>query len=402
MAKRPQPEPVASLSADEARAIVLRAQGLSGDRIAGGVPGVLRHLGAVQLDTISVLARSHELVPYARLGPVGRKAAEAAYWAQPPAAFEYRAHAECVLPMEMWPFFAFRRRAWQARHAGADIPERAELSEQVYANVRAALREGPVTASDLGGARNGAGWWSWSEAKMAIEWLQACGEAVCTTRRGWKRVYDLPERVVPAALLKRDPTDAECFAQIVSVVGCALGVGTKKDIANYFMLTRTHTGRPSDANALIDAAIAESGLVPVAVEGWAETAYAFPSALEPAPRGSRTTLLSPFDSLIWDRDRTERIFGLFLRIEAYTPKEKRVHGYFNMPLLSAGRLVGLADPARESRTLVGRTVSVDNAADVPAMAAALREAASWVGCDDVRVDEVRPAKLVKDLRRALA
>jgi hypothetical protein len=396
MAKRPQPDPVASLSAEEARAIVLRAQGLSGDPIAGGVPGVLRQLGAVQLDTISVLARSHELVPYARLGSVGRKAAEAAYWAQPPAAFEYRAHAECILPIEMWPFFAFRRRAWGAREDWTEIPE------AVYAEVRAALRDGPVTASDLGGARNGAGWWSWSEAKMAIEWLQYRGEVVCTTRRGWKRVYDLPERVVPAALLASEPTDAECFLRIVREIGRALGVATRKDIADCYLLTRNYAGRAQNANALIDAAIAESGLLPVAVEGWAETAYAYPWALEPAPAGSRTTLLSPFDSLIWDRDRTERLFGLRLRIEAYTPKAQRVHGYFSMPLLADGRLAGRADPAREGRTLVGRTVSVDSADHVAPMAAALRDAASWVGCDDVRVDEVRPPALAKELRRALA
>ncbi|KWX10888.1 cytoplasmic protein, partial [Carbonactinospora thermoautotrophica] len=190
-----------SLSADEARRIALRAQGLLGapDRRAG-VAGLLRRLGAVQLDTISVLARSHELVPYARLGAVGRATVETAYWANgggSAVAFEYWAHAACVLPVEEWPYFAFRRRAFRRRGwRWHRVPER--TCADVLARLRA---EGPLTATELGGAKNGGPWWDWSDTKIAIEWLLDLGEVVCVARRGWKRVYDLPERALPASVL---------------------------------------------------------------------------------------------------------------------------------------------------------------------------------------------------------
>lgn len=192
------PRPAAALSADEARRIALRAQGFLGapDR-RGGVRGVLRHLGAVQLDTISVLARSHELIPYARLGAVGRPAVDRAYWTPTaggaPHAFEYWSHAACILPVEEWPHFAFRRRAYRARpHWGHDLPDGSY--DQVVEQLRA---EGPLTATELGGAKNGGEWWDWSASKVAVERALMYGEVVCTERRGWKRVYDLAERAIP-------------------------------------------------------------------------------------------------------------------------------------------------------------------------------------------------------------
>ena len=167
--------------------------------------GVLRRVGAVQLDTISVLARSHELVAYARLGPIGREAVEAAYWpASKPKTFEYWAHAACILPIEDWPYYAWRRRAIAARGQRWH-----QVSERACDEVLARLRdEGPLTATQLGGAKAGGPWWDWSEVKIAAEWLLDTGRAVCVRRVGWRRVYDLPERAVPAPLLDREPTDA--------------------------------------------------------------------------------------------------------------------------------------------------------------------------------------------------
>nr|WP_030409239.1 MULTISPECIES: crosslink repair DNA glycosylase YcaQ family protein [unclassified Streptomyces] len=375
-----------SLSADEARRIALRAQGLLGapDRRAG-VHGVLRHLGAVQLDTISVLARSHELVPYARLGAVGRQAVEAAYWTGAHS-FEYWSHAACVLPIEEWPHFAFRRRAFRERgHRWHRMKDR----EGSCAAVRDRLRtEGPLTTAGLGGGRNGGEWWDWSESKIAVEWLLDIGEVVVTERRGWKRIYDLAERAVPATLFHDDLSDEECLRRLVAQAGTALGVATRADLADYHRLKGEQ----------VDAVIADTGLVPVEVQGWPRRAWADPAALESTPRGRhRTTLLSPFDSLVWDRPRTERIFGFTHRLEAYVPKPKRVHGYFAMPLLAGGRLCGRVDPAREGSTLVARQLSMDGARAVEPMARALREAAAWVGCDSVRVERCAP----EDLRGAL-
>ncbi|MFM9367057.1 winged helix-turn-helix domain-containing protein [Streptomyces sp. Da 82-17] len=381
--------PEVELSADEARRIALRAQGFLGapDR-RGGVRGVLRHLGAVQLDTISVLARSHELIPYARLGAVGRKPVEEAYWTDTHA-FEYWSHAACILPIEEWPHFAFRRRAYRSRpHWHHDLSQSAY--DQVVKQLRA---EGPLTATELGGAKNKGEWWDWSESKVAVERALMYGEVVCVERRGWKRVYDLAERAVPGELLHDDLDDLECLRRLVRLAGEALGVGTRSDIADYHRLKSEQ----------FDAVVADSGLVPVRVEGWSKPAWADPAALASTPRGRhRTTLLSPFDSLIWERARTERIFGFTHRLEAYVPKPKRVYGYFAMPLLSGGRLLGRVDPAREGSTLVARHASLDTPKAVEPMARALREAAEWVGCDQVRVERVTPVELRAPLAAALA
>ncbi|KDN85234.1 winged helix-turn-helix domain-containing protein [Kitasatospora cheerisanensis] len=383
------PAPTVRISADHARRLALRAQGLLGqpDRRAGA-RGVLRLLGAVQLDTISVLARSHELVPYARLGAVGRRPVEEAYWGHG-TAFEFWSHAACILPIEEWPLFAFRRRANRAKGRVWGHP----VSEQVYAQVVDQLRaEGPLTSTGLGGAKKTAEWWDWSDTKIAVERALAFGDVVVTRRRGWKRVYDLAERAVPGELFEQDPSDAECLERLVAQAGAALGVATRADLMDYHRLK----------GAQVDAALPASGLVPVAVEGWSAPAWADPAALESEPRGRhRTTLLSPFDSLIWDRPRTERIFGMSHRLEAYTPKHKRVHGYFAMPLLAGGRLVGRVDPAREGATLVARQVSLDGPRSVPALAEALREAATWVGCSDVRVERLDDEALRPELEKLL-
>jgi uncharacterized protein YcaQ len=392
------PRPLTDLSTDEARRIVLRAQGFLGtpDRRAG-VRGVLRHLGAVQLDTISVLARSHELIPYARLGAVGRKTVEAAYWTTTPLgssparphAFEYWSHAACILPIEEWPHFAFRRRAYRSRpHWNHQLPD--GTYDQVIKQLRT---EGPLTATELGGAKKTSEWWDWSGTKVAVERALMYGEVVCVERRGWKRVYDLAERAVPADLLHDELDDAECLRRLVRLAGQSLGVGTRADIADYHRLKGEQ----------VDAVIADSGLVPVMVEGWGKPAWADPAALETPPRGRhRTTLLSPFDSLIWERARTERIFGFTHRLEAYVPKPKRVYGYFAMPVLAGGRLVGRVDPAREGSTLVARQVTLDGPKAVPAVAQALVEAASWVDCSDVRVERVDAPDLREPLVKVLA
>ncbi|MDX3239040.1 crosslink repair DNA glycosylase YcaQ family protein [Streptomyces sp. ME03-5709C] len=384
--------PVA-LSADDARRTALRAQGFLGapDR-RGGVRGVLRRLGAVQLDTISVLARSHELIPYARLGAVGRAAVESAYWTENHA-FEYWSHAACILPIEEWPHFAFRRRARRARGHRWHVLQDADRSTSAVLD--RLKTDGPLTSTELGGAKNGGPWWDWSETKIAVEWLLDTGEVVCTQRRGWKRVYDLAERAVPDALLHDDIDDTECLRRLVAQAGAALGVATRADLADYHRLKGEQ----------VDSVIADTELVPVQVEGWGgKPAWGDPAALADASRGGRhrTTLLSPFDSLIWDRPRTERLFGFTHRLEAYVPKPRRVHGYFAMPLLSGGRLVGRADPAREGSTLIARQVSLESARAVEPMARALREAAAWVGCDEVRVERLADPKLAAALAEAVA
>src|SRR5215470_15368417 len=328
--------------------MTLCAQGFVGTGARrGGVPAMLRRLGAVQLDTISVLARSHELVAYARLGAVPRERIARAYWnPRRPEAFEYWSHAACVLPGEEWPYYAFRRRAFAARGMRwHQVPER--VCDEVLARLRA---DGPLNATQLGGAKNGGAWWDWSETKVAVEWLLDTGRVICARRAGWRRVYDLPERVLPPELLDAQPSDAECVTRLAAATARALGVVTRADLADYQRLRFGGTGQAISA----DDAAAAAGLTPVeiagprgrpAVPGWADQ-----GALLPVAGRHRVTLLSPFDSLVWDRKRTLRMFGFEHSLEAYLPRAKRVHGYFTMPLLARGAWsAGSIRPAAAAR-----------------------------------------------------
>ena len=348
---------------------------------------MLRALGAVQLDTISVLARSHELVAYARLGAVSREEIESAYWRRDDA-FEYWAHAACILPIEIWPYFEYRRRRYRERYS--DNGYRA-AGREALARLKA---EGPLTATELGGAKRSGIWWDWSDTKEALEIMLAEGEVVCVERRGWRRVYDLAERAIPGEFLNQEPDDIDCWAHLVGLTGRRLGVATRADLADYFRL------KSIDWPATLE----RSGLVEVEVKGWKDRAWAHPDALgwlEDGIRGRhRTTLLSPFDSLVWDRDRTMRVFDFHHRLEAYVPKPKRIHGYFAMPLLAKGKLVGRVDPSRRDGALVANRITVErrNVAD---MAKALLEAASWVGGDSVVVERLDPEDTRPELEARL-
>jgi len=234
---------------------------------------------------------------------------------------------------------------------------------------------------------------------------------VCTQRTGWRRVYDLAERAIPVELREQPgwrttggvlgPSDAECMTALVTQSLDVMGIGTLDDIADVHRLGKTPTKR----------VLADLGVEQVQVEGWDQPAYLSAAASTwlsrgartTSPTASRTTLLSPFDSLIWHRPRTERLFGMEHRLEAYTPAHKRVHGYFAMPVLHRGELVARIDPARDKTSgdvvLRAKRVTFEDsrASTIAGTAAALREAATWVKADSIEVDDVRPTSA----RRAL-
>jgi uncharacterized protein len=409
VAASPAPTPELTLTPDDVRRLTLHAQGLIGAQArAGGVPAMLRRLGAVQLDTISVLARSHELVAYARLGSVSRSVIERAYWhPRAASAFEYWSHAASVLPIEEWPYYSFRRRAFGARGMRWHQSNRS-VCEEVLARLRS---EGPLNATQLGGAKNGGAWWDWSETKIAVEWLLDTGQVICARRVGWRRIYDLPERVLPADLLNENPTDAECLIHLTGVAARALGVVTKPDLTDYQRLSNFGSGRNAARLSADEAAVA-AGLIPVRIANRtdpAQPAWADPAAVDglsgaPAAKSGRhrVTLLSPFDSLIWDRKRTKRMFGFDHSLEAYVPQAKRVHGYYSMPLLAGGKLVGRVDPARAGKTFIARQLTIDTPGAAEPMARALVAAAKWVACDNIKLERVEPTALESRLQSALA
>ncbi len=353
---------------------------------------MLRRLGGVQLDTISVLARSHELVAYARHGALTKRRIEADYWGARSATFEYWSHAACLLPLEAWPHYGFKRRMAAAKgRRWHHLEDKDRSCAEVMAKIRG---EGPLTANELGGAKRGGPWWDWSEIKIAAEWLLDIGELVCRERRGFQRVYDLAERAIPPALREQDLSDEECITALVRSAGRAMGVATVADLAAYHGVPARRVPDVLDT----------TGLVRVQVDGWTTPTFADPDALESlgTRRRGRAVLVSPFDSLIWFRPRTERLFGHRHRLEAYTPRVKRVFGYFAMPVLAGTELVGLVDPGRDGSTLVAKQVTLFSPRAVPHVASALRTAAGWVNCDAIALERVGPGDQRAMLERALA
>ena len=397
------------LDQQTARRLAIGGAGLAAIRPrqvgSADVLGVLEHLGALQLDTISTLARAHELVPAARLGHLDRGLIDAALWGAgseiahpgPVHTVEYWSHAACILPVTKWPAYAFRRREFVRRGKRWQW-----TTEQAIERVRAQLRAGePITTSDIGGAKTSGAWWSWSDTKVAIEWLLDIGEVVCVRRVGWRRVYDATERALPAEVLDGPqwtesdgvygPADDACHDELVESAALTLGVATIADLADMQRLKQTAT---RDA---VRRLIEHGRLEQVNVEGWGAPAFVHTAARAAGTR-RRAVLLSPFDPLVWERSRTERLFGLRYRLESYTPASKRERGYYAMPVLAGDRIVGTVDPARidKGRTLQARTVTLEATTpaaqrrDAHSVATALAEAASWVGADRLEVSEVRP------------
>lgn len=381
-----------SLSANQARNLAVRAQGLSGPK-PDGVDQLATRLGAIQLDTISVLARSHELTAYARLGPISRAKIEDAYWGVDqkgePTHFEFWSHAASILPIEHWPLYGFRRRA-NIEKGWSWFSDHKKPTKAVLERLRV---EGPLTASQLGGAKKGGEWWDWSDTKIAVEHALFRGEVVCTKRQGWRRVYDLAERAIPNRFLNEEPNDEECLTRLVQLAGDRLGVATISDLVDYQRLS----------NAQVKSVLANTSLMEVSVEGWNEPAFlsqkvADELAEENRRSRSRITALSPFDSLVWYRKRTERLFGVTHRLEAYVPKDLRKQGYFAMPVLAGSSLIGWFDPKRIGNQLTAINCAFDQGAEEK-MAKALIEAAKWVGSESIQIEQAHSKSALSSLRK---
>lgn len=314
------------LSLHQARTIAVAAQGLHAATTRPRERDVLRQLGCIQLDTISVVRRSHELVQLAR-GIPPEQAQHLIACTDPPVLFEYWGHAASLLPLSSWPLFAFRRRHYAAK--GWNGPP---VDPETVGHVRAQIADrGPLTISDLGGAK-GSGWERSSTAKWALEWLLATGELACVHRRRWQRVYQHTASVIPGELLRAEPDETECLQALVLIALRALGVATAGDVADYFRLSPRKV-----AACLADLEEAE----PARVQGWTEPSWVARSALSLPPVNEEAcTPLSPFDSLIWHRPRMQRLFGVEYLLEAYKPAAKRECGYFGMPILVGTALVG--------------------------------------------------------------
>jgi len=392
------------LSAKDARAIAIAAQGLAAARPAKAdgraVRAMVDRLGVVQLDSVNVLVRSHYLPAWSRLGAYDVGALDRLSHRAPRAVFEYWGHEASLLPVELHPLLR-----WRMARAGEVAWSHVKKISRRRAFVRDVLaivaERGQIAASEIElGKPSRKGWWEWSEAKAAIEWLFWSGQVTSSARRGFERLYDLPERVLSAAIIGTPtPTEAEAQQALIARASRALGVATEHDLRDYYRI-KPHAARPAIA-ALVEAGV----LLPAKVEGWAKLAYvgkrlAKPPAIDPA----RAALLSPFDSMVWFRDRTQRLFGMAFRLEIYTPAEKRVHGYYVLPFLLGDALVARIDLKADRAAAVLRVQAAHAEPGAPretaaALAGELRAMAAWLGLD--RVEVVARGDLATPLRQAL-
>lgn len=335
-----------TLSLPTARRIALAAQGFGEPRPSGRIDArhlrrVLDRVGLLQIDSVNVLSRSHYLPVLARLGPYPRAALDRYSWGPTGRGlFEYWGHEASLLPWQLQPLLRWRM-ARADEQAWASVARVAvEQPGLVERALRLVTEEGPITAAALEVARPArvpGAMWNWHDGKVALEWLFYTGAVTCAQRRNFERSYDLPERVLPEPVLRAPtPQPADAVRELLRISGRALGVATERDLRDYFRL-RPATARPGIAD-LVDA----GELVPVMVDGWPQPAYLWHGARQPRLVRARA-LLSPFDSLIWERSRTERLFGMRYRIEIYTPAAQRVHGYYVLPFLLGEQLVGRVD-----------------------------------------------------------
>jgi len=397
-----------SLSIGQARRLALAAQGLlraPAARPAGPatLQAALRRLGALQIDSINVVARSHELVLASRVGAHDPAAFERLVYRRR-AGFEYWGHAASFLPLDSYRWFLPRMRRMAATTRGwwAGVRSKhADLYPKVLARI---AEEGPLAASafrepDTG--RRGT-WWDWAPAKHVLEDLFDQGVVLVHDRVRFERRYDLAERVLPSGLDLSVPSEQEAAVALTVLAARALGVGTAADLADYFRLSLTEA-KPALAEAVAGGLLAE-----VAVQGWDRPAYLVPGTPVPRRVARPPVLLSPFDSLIWFRARTERLFGFHYRIEVYTPSAKRRHGYYVMPVLAGERLVARVDPKhdRAGDRLLLRALTVEDGADpgeaVAATAVAARRLAAHLGAAEVEPSEEVAPKLARELAAALA
>jgi len=379
----------ADLSAAQARRIALGAQGLAGPRPAGRVDRrhvrrVLDRVGLIQIDSVNVLVRSQELPLFARLGPhrrdlLPRMAADAEV-------VEYWCHEASLLPVATWPLMRWRMGSpdgvWKGVYAIAR--EAPGLVDEVLAFV---AERGPVTVGDLPEpGRRSTSMWGWSQGKRALEYLFWSG-AVSARRRAsdFARLYDLTERVVPPEVMALPaPDEDEAKRELLLMAARSLGVATLQDLCDY------HRINVPRARPLVAALTEEGLLAPVTVEGWDRPAYLHPGAAVPRSARART-LLSPFDSLVWFRPRTERLFDFRYRLEIYTPAHKRVHGYYVLPFLMGDRLAARVDlkADRAAGALLVRAAHVEpgaaTTATAEALAGELALMAGWLGLGAVRV-----------------
>ena len=381
-----------SLSIADARKLAVAAQGFDTPRpqtkaTQRQVDATIARLGVVQIDSVNVLVRSQELPLFARLGNHNRNAIPKATEAKK--LFEYWGHEAAHLPVSLHPLFRWKMNA--ARTGKVTHWGLTSFYEENKAFVKRTLKHveknGPTTSRVLSTRTEKKGtWWDWDEAKVALEYLFLTGQLMSRGRGSdFARIYDTPERVLPRHVLDAPtPSEDNARKQLLVRSAIAQGVATVSDLADYYRQ------KPAAVKPLIAELVEEGELRAVAVDGWTEKAFVHRNA-KLSKQLHATALLSPFDSLVWCRPRNERLFNFHYRIEIYTPKEKRKFGYYVLPFMMNGELVGRVDLKgdRGNSTLLVNSVHVEKGVKRSAISDALNTElhtmANWLGLQQVQI-----------------
>ena len=382
-----------TISALEARRIALAAQGFADRRPEAPAKRhllkTIDRLGLLQIDSVNVVSRTHYLPLFSRLGAYPRPLLEEIAWGKKPALFEYWMHEASLAPHALQPLMRWRMD--DAREGLGTWKGVARFLRENRAFIDKALAEiharGAISAGELEiGEKGRGGWWGWSEGKRAMECLFWAGEITTATRRTtFERVYGLPGDVHPKSV--RDaptPPRDEAQRQLLRIAARAQGVATERDLRDYFRMP------VADTKARLAELVEAGDLLPVSVKGWDQPAYLDPAARRPR-RITAGALLSPFDNLIWFRERTERLFGVRVRLEIYTPAHKRVHGYYVLPFLQGEAITARVDlkADRKAGVLMVQSAHAEPSADGETPGRLMTELqlmARWLGLGSVRVE----------------
>jgi hypothetical protein len=394
-----------ALSLAEARRIAIHAQGFGAPR--DGAPPVraallraIKQIGLLQLDSVNVLVRSHYLPLFSRLGPYATETLDALSHKKPRALFEYWGHEASLIPIELYPLFRWRmERARAGTGAWGSLSRLAKERPDFIAAVMAEIaNRGPIGAGELSdGGRSTGNWWGWSDGKRALEYLFWTGQLTSAGRRGFERLYDLPERVLPEKIRNAPALDEHAAQRaLVERAAAAFGVATEAELRDYFRLGL------ADCRARV-AELVETGMLrPVSVEAWKQKAYLHRDATLPLTIDAQA-LISPFDSLIWMRQRTDRLFNFHYRLAFYTPKRKRKQGYYVTPFLLGDKLVARVDlksDRKRNRLLVlggHAEPHVEPRSIAPQLNEELARLSGWLGLE--RVMPRGRGELVRALRK---
>jgi uncharacterized protein YcaQ len=380
-----------SLSRRQARRIALAAQGFRDPRHTTPTmrtfSRTLARTGVLQVDSVNVLQRAHYMPLFSRMGPYDTELLRRAAERRPRRIVEYWAHVQAFMPVELWPVMRHRMETYRERRGKWWREVDDDLLKQVHDEVQA---RGASTARDLddGTPRRKDHWgWNWSEARKALDYLYMCGDLAIAGRNSqFEVLYDVPERVLPAAVLATPtPSIEDATRELVRRAAASHGVATAKCLRDYYRMHNDHV-KPA-----IESLVESGELEPVTIEGWKRPAYLHREARLPRRIDARA-VLSPFDPVVWERERTERLFEFHYRIEIYTPPEKRVHGYYVLPFLLGDRIVARVDlkADRPSGTLLVQAAYAEPGAPeetADELAEELRVLATWLGLSDVRVGD---------------